>query len=54
MIAFVLLYNAMSGNRMTDADGNAASIEMEYVLAKVMKFRQYSEIYHKRQRAIHH
>lgn len=34
MIAFVLLYNAMSGNRMTDADGNAASIEMEYVLAK--------------------
>lgn len=34
MIALILLYNAMSGNRMVDADGNVASIQMNYVLAK--------------------
>lgn len=34
MIALVLLYNAMSGNRMVDADGNAASIKMNYIVIK--------------------
>lgn len=34
MIALILLYNAMSGNRMVDADGNVASIEMNYIVAK--------------------
>lgn len=34
MMAVVLLYNAMSGNRMTQADGSAASIQMNYVVAK--------------------
>ena len=31
MIAFVLLYNAMTGNKMYEEDGDAASIEMEYL-----------------------
>lgn len=34
MIALILLYNAMSGNRMVDANGDVASIEMNYVVAK--------------------
>ncbi|MDO4572443.1 MAG: substrate-binding domain-containing protein [Clostridia bacterium] len=34
MIAFVLLYNAMSGHKMTQDDGSAASIQMQYVIAK--------------------
>lgn len=34
MIAFVLLYNAMSGHRMTQDDGSAASINMKYLLCK--------------------
>ena len=33
MIGFVLLYNAMSGNAMKQADGSAPSIEMSYVVA---------------------
>ncbi|MBQ9031831.1 MAG: sugar ABC transporter substrate-binding protein [Parasporobacterium sp.] len=31
MIAFVLLYNAMSGNKMVQEDGSAASINMKYL-----------------------
>ena len=31
MIAFVLLYNAMTGNRMTQDDGSAPSINMKYL-----------------------
>ena len=31
MIAFVLLYNAMTGNKMVQADGSAASINMKYL-----------------------
>ena len=31
MIAFVLLYNAMTGNRMVQEDGSAASINMKYL-----------------------
>lgn len=33
MVGFVLLYNAMSGNAMKQADGSAPSIEMSYVVA---------------------
>lgn len=33
MIAFILLYNAMSGNPMKQADGSAASIQMNYVVS---------------------
>ena len=33
MIGLVLLYNAMSGNAMKQADGSAPSIEMSYVVA---------------------
>lgn len=33
MIGFVLLYNAMSGNAMKQADGSAPSIEMRYVVS---------------------
>ena len=33
MIGFVLLYNAMSGNAMKQADGSAPSIEMSYVVS---------------------
>ena len=42
MIATVLLYNAMSGNKMLDADGNAPSIQMNYVVAKSAE--DYAEI----------
>lgn len=31
MIAFVLLYNAMTGNKMVQEDGSAASINMKYL-----------------------
>lgn len=31
MIAFILLYNAMTGNRMVQDDGSAASINMQYL-----------------------
>ena len=31
MIAFVLLYNAMNGNKMTQEDGSAASVNMRYL-----------------------
>lgn len=34
MIAFILLYNAMTGNRMSQADGSAPSIQMSYILSK--------------------
>ena len=34
MIAFILLYNAMTGNRMSQADGSAPSIQMTYILSK--------------------
>jgi ABC-type sugar transport system substrate-binding protein len=33
MIATILLYNAMSGNKMVDAEGKAPSIEMNYIVA---------------------
>ena len=33
MIGLVLLYNAMSGNAMKQADGSAPSIEMSYVVS---------------------
>lgn len=33
MIAFILLYNAMTGNRMSQADGSAPSIQMSYLLS---------------------
>ena len=33
MIAFVLLYNAMTGNRLSQADGSAPSIQMSYLLS---------------------
>ena len=34
MIAFLLLYNAMTGNRLSQADGSAPSIQMSYLLCK--------------------
>ena len=34
MIAFLLLYNAMTGHRMTMDNGDAASIQMSYLLSK--------------------
>lgn len=34
MIAFILLYNAMTGHRMTQDSGEAASIQMNYLLCK--------------------
>ena len=34
MIAFILLYNAMTGNRMTNDDGSSASIQMSYLVSK--------------------
>ena len=33
MIAFLLLYNAMTGNRMTHEDGSSASIQMSYLVS---------------------
>ena len=33
-IAFLLLYNAMTGNRLSQADGSAPSIQMSYILCK--------------------
>lgn len=42
MIAFVLLYNAMSGNPMTQADGSKPSIEMNYIVAK--SYEDYQDI----------
>ncbi len=33
MIAFILLYNAMTGNKMIQDDGSAASINMKYLVA---------------------
>lgn len=33
-IAFILLYNAMTGNRLSQADGSAPSIQMSYILCK--------------------
>ena len=32
--AFLLLYNAMTGNRLSQADGSAPSIQMSYILCK--------------------
>jgi len=34
MISFLLLYNAMTGNRLSQADGSAPSIQMSYILCK--------------------
>ena len=34
MIAFLLLYNAMTGNRLSQADGSAPSIQMSYIVSK--------------------
>ena len=34
MIAFILLYNAMTGNRMTNDDGSSPSIQMSYLISK--------------------
>ncbi|MCF0228116.1 MAG: sugar ABC transporter substrate-binding protein [Parasporobacterium sp.] len=34
MIAFVLLYNAMTGNKMVQEDGSAASINMRYLFCQ--------------------
>lgn len=43
-IALVLLYNAMSGNKMTNSDGTAASIEMSYIImTSADEYKQFSE-----------
>lgn len=42
MIAFILLYNAMTGHKMTQDDGSAASINMKYLVAKTAD--EYQEI----------